>query len=501
MTVEDAHSELPDSDVFPSYEDLYENEVDLFTESTMENLNPLSKHSDDVEQGMDGIPDDGSGSHSKSEEKRTPGKKNEENWILEFKSGPLKNGGKKDQLFKPIGNKSLIISTAKVTLMTFFQDIPILENQKAFFEKWKEFFTCESCSSALRGNGQANKTYRLVCKEKACGKSTSFRLALGEVKKSIMSIYPDLAPKERRVQPVRPKSKRGRLQFKALSDEEQGMEETVAEPVVEEVLLPSQDDVEIVQPTLDWEGKYNALLLEKKALKEQNEYLLDLVRSTTAMYREIEARLLDQEARMTKIEKDGGMLMEVVQNPLPKPNGPISFAQVVEKGPKPQDIGKTAEKPAKKLTQEQLGRVFKGLSPNPPRSINAVYAVGISAQKIGKLKTILKEQCQVSLRNVLHIDFIGKSVTEFHVYSDYADKMKSLMIAACPTISFIDVDPLDTALLRNDASEDRVRRAAELYTKRLERRLSTTPSQGHRNFLRQELARAGKVSVPNSMQQ
>lgn len=119
-----------------------------------------------------------------------------------------------------------------------------------------------------------------------------------------------------------------------------------------------------------------------------------------------------------------------------------------------------------------------------------MFALGITAQKIGNLKKILKEQCEISLRNILHIDFIGKSVTEFHVYSDYAENFKRQLTAACPSISFVDIDPLDTALLKNDAAEDKVSRAAELYTKRLERRLSTTPSKGHKIFLRQELARA-----------
>jgi hypothetical protein len=267
---------------------------------------------------------------------------------------------------------------------------------------------------------------------------------------------------------------------------------------------PLDESPELSQPVMDWQAKFNALAKENAALKQQRDHLLDLLRSQEAKTEALEEKLARQEARIARLEARGYVTPVVVeaQKITAVPSELPSFAKMVADGPKPKaknlaqgtNPPRRTEQPGRRLTPEQLGRVFKGLSPNPPRAINAVFAVGITAQKIGKLKKLLKDQCQVSLRNILHIDFIGKSVTEFHIYSDYIPTFKSLMTAACPTISFVEVDPLDTALLRNDAAEDKVSRAIELYTKRLERRLSTTPSKGHKNFLRQELARAKQAS-------
>jgi hypothetical protein len=161
-----------------------------------------------------------------------------------------------------------------------------------------------------------------------------------------------------------------------------------------------------------------------------------------------------------------------------------SFADLVKQGPFPKPMPKP-----RKLSPDELGRVFQGLAPKPPRNINAVYVTGIKAQKITHLKSILKTQCDVSLRNILSIDFIGKSVTEFHIYSDYIGEFKRLLTAACPTVKFVELDPLDTALLKNVAAEDRAARACAMYSKRLERRLKASPISAHRRFLRNELER------------
>jgi hypothetical protein len=76
----------------------------------------------------------------------------------------------------------------------------------------------------------------------------------------------------------------------------------------------------------------------------------------------------------------------------------------------------TPPKRGRKLSPEELERVFHS---KPPRNITAIYVTGIKAQKIRSLKTILKEQCNVTLRNVQSIDFIERSVKEFRVFSDY----------------------------------------------------------------------------------
>ena len=122
-----------------------------------------------------------------------------------------------------------------------------------------------------------------------------------------------------------------------------------------------------------------------------------------------------------------------------------------------------------------------------------MYAAGIKAQKVSNLKRLLREQCGVFLRNIPHIDFIGKSVTEFHLFSDYADTFKRKLEGACKTIHFIDVDPLEPTLLRKTELEGNTTMAATKYLNRLERRFSTSPSSVHKDFLGEEINRAKQV--------
>ena len=60
-----------------------------------------------------------------------------------------------------------------------------------------------------------------------------------------------------------------------------------------------------------------------------------------------------------------------------------------------------------------------------PRRIMAVSVRGIHAQQIRGLKRLLKENCGISMRNILEISFIGRKRTEFHLYEGYAAEFKS----------------------------------------------------------------------------
>ena len=55
----------------------------------------------------------------------------------------------------------------------------------------------------------------------------------------------------------------------------------------------------------------------------------------------------------------------------------------------------------------------------------AVYVRGIHAQQIRGLKRLIKENCGISMRNILEIGFIVRKRTEFHLYEDYAAEFKS----------------------------------------------------------------------------
>ena len=85
----------------------------------------------------------------------------------------------------------------------------------------------------------------------------------------------------------------------------------------------------------------------------------------------------------------GSVFSTKAASQLPKP----SFADMVKQGSTPKP-----SKMPKKLSPEELGCIFQGLAPKPPRSINTVYSTGIRAQKISFLKSLLNDQYNVSLQ-------------------------------------------------------------------------------------------------------
>lgn len=93
------------------------------------------------------------------------------------------------------------------------------------------------------------------------------------------------------------------------------------------------------------------------------------------------------------------------------------------------------------------------------------------------------------LRNILSVDFIGRSITEVHLYGDYAEEFKALMLGRLPSLAFVDIDPIDDTLLRNSVAENKAMEAARKYQKRLTRRLEQTPSKAHKRFLQSEIDR------------
>jgi hypothetical protein len=101
----------------------------------------------------------------------------------------------------------------------------------------------------------------------------------------------------------------------------------------------------------------------------------------------------------------------------------------------------------------------------------------------------------IRIKNILHIDFIGKSITEIHLYEDYIEEFKKIMLSK-PTlkISFINLDPLDHSLLKKKLSDNKIRLAAEMYLKRLNKRLATTPFTAHKKWLKSEIERATVVT-------
>lgn len=149
---------------------------------------------------------------------------------------------------------------------------------------------------------------------------------------------------------------------------------------------------------------------------------------------------------------------------------------------------------ARKLSPEELSRAFQGKPAKAPREVVAVHARGIHAQQVRGLKKLLKENCGISMRNLLEISFIGKKRTEFHVYMDYAAEFKGRILASCPDVEFDEnLDPLDDSLLEHTVAEDRILEAAKRYHQRLSRRVTETPVTAHRKFLETGMSRASAV--------
>src|ERR1700761_5276949 len=174
----------------------------LLANLTTKNTNMDSECSDETmrtRNSMDGLPISGSTSQA---EERGPGQE-EQNFIkgkskendteksrngIENKfDGQGKIEQKEDTKFsKDMSDQTLSILCAdKDTLDQFFVDIYDVNDQRTFFEQKKSFFACGTCGDGLRGNGMANNTYRLVCRDQDCKKSTSFTIAIGDTRQTI----------------------------------------------------------------------------------------------------------------------------------------------------------------------------------------------------------------------------------------------------------------------------------------------------------------------------
>lgn len=181
--------------------------------------------------------------------------------------------------------------------------------------------------------------------------------------------------------------------------------------------------------------------------------------------------------------------------PTPKRKGK-SYADIASTPPTSTEnpFGTLGKRPvdrrsARIVSGEELARVLLGV-PRKPGKISAVYTASIKAMPVSNLKKILKQQCGVQGRNILNIDFIGKSLTEFHVFSDYEEEFKKILQDKIPNMTFIEMDPLCPDSFKDEAILDRVTLAATKYAQRLEKRVTSSPSMAHRTFLRAELARA-----------
>jgi hypothetical protein len=376
---------------------------------------------------------------------------------------------------------------------------------------------CQDDQPVIYATNSSCKDVFLICTKESCRAAFSFSTHMNYLRNIIRNVQPDYCFKvnakhtrdDSPISDIDYRLTRGPTRLNSESEEDSlsrsDATSTASETFSLEMPLPTPS---LQQSSLDWQSRFENVQRENLALKLLNEKLTNDLSMKDAKIAALEVSSQRLEERLSVLESK---ILPVEDNASQAPAAPLqfhtkkastrsgspSFADVVTQGPSPKPAEpkppRDESKQVKKLSPEELSRVLLGLSPKPPRvrNINAVFATGIRAQKIRSLKTILKEQCNVALRNILSIDFIGRSVTEFHIFSDYIPEFKNLMKMNCPTIEFLDLDPLDTALLKNVAAEERAGRAVALYTKRLTRRLKTSPSKAHQHFLRGELDRIG----------
>jgi hypothetical protein len=168
----------------------------------------------------------------------------------------------------------------------------------------------------------------------------------------------------------------------------------------------------------------------------------------------------------------------------PSANVPQVAETRTQPTPKPSNANR------KPLTDGELQRVLAGLSSKPARPITAVYTVGMRANRLSMIKRILAGNCGLSLSQIPNISFIGKAIGEFHVYVDYVETFKEKVQQTLPSVSFVDLDPLDPDLIKDDSVLDKIKAAGQKLLARLQKRKEESPIPSHRRFLGEEIERA-----------
>jgi hypothetical protein len=162
---------------------------------------------------------------------------------------------------------------------------------------------------------------------------------------------------------------------------------------------------------------------------------------------------------------------------------------------KNKEHSKGSQRTNEAFDEKEIERILQGRAPRPPRHVNAVYATGLRANRIGTIKQLLRMNCAVDTFKVPNISWIGRSICEFHVFKDYIEEFKVLVSKNLPSIQFIDLDPLDPSLMPYHLKgvEDigkAAKMAAEKMIKRLSTRVESAPVNAHKRFLQLEIQRA-----------
>lgn len=363
-----------------------------------------------------------------------------------------------------------------------------VEEFKATFARYRTYFACNFCQELLKSDGKAGNTLRLACK--SCGYTCSFSQVLDAIQETI------------------------KLRFEAdemgndqtITDDETANEQPAETTKRRRETLTDSSSSEEYDLMTDFNGTQTPLDEPMRTMPT----ISDLIRVIDAMRQEMQTMKAENaELRRLLGAKPGQPEHASAPTSTGNKDGTkmVSYASIaaLNPPPRPSKYSRQATRPTqRRLNDDELERALKGLPIKPPKKVTALYATGLrKCSSIRQVKELLKANFDVALRNIFSIDFIGKSLTEFHVADDYADEFRRRMTSRNVPITFVDADPLDDGLLRYSTVANKQLEAARKYHARLSKRLEQSPIAAHRAFLKTEMARAQCIidSVPRSSTQ
>jgi hypothetical protein len=181
-------------------------------------------------------------------------------------------------------------------------------------------------------------------------------------------------------------------------------------------------------------------------------------------------------------------------NPSPNPNSYAAKARKAATAPEPMGEEINGNARVKRLTEAEMSAVRSGrpLSKSMAVAITTLFFSGIKRTRITVVKSFLFT-IGASPRKILNIGFVGRSVTELHIYEDYKDEIIGILKnAGCDVLD--NFDPLSPENFRLPvrtclAFEQKEQKAISMYQRRITYQLERLPEHMYRmrNYLESKL--------------
>lgn len=156
--------------------------------------------------------------------------------------------------------------------------------------------------------------------------------------------------------------------------------------------------------------------------------------------------------------------------------------------------------PRARMSLEQARNIMRGYKPNDVRPVSTIIGVGkggtiLRPNEPKLVRQMLRDRCDVDLRKVFSVGWIGKATLEVQLDTTYVDTFKALLHNGRIDVDWIvDADPLSSSLFRkgphSQGGPEAIKEAGKKYGERLRKRMATTVVDCHRRYLREELIRA-----------